>query len=427
MKRLPLLFAVILAACAPASTHQTKQADHQTQMATAMLPVDGLKAPAKSSTASYVEPLALTEFLNRLRSEGRSPQQHGVYVEKLDGGQPVAMTNENTAFNPASVIKLATTLAALDKLGPNHRFLTEFRAAGKIDSRTGELQGDLILMCGGDPSFSIADARLAGDELRRLGIRRVSGSLVVAGEFVCNENSQTDVSAGVLRRQSKLAFGQPTRYESALANFDNSQRLLAIESDSLINLVRYQNAHSVNAMADMLASQVGGPEGVQRFLIERAAVPRESVYVSHGSGLDVNRLTPQDTMRVLRALIQRLAAYNLPPEAAISIAGIDSGTLLDRFVEPEFAGSVIAKTGTLHSTDDGVAALAGMMNTQKCGKLLFAVYDMAEGRNVLHLRRVQDDFLKRLAFECGGPKPMANRNESDATFRPQSRLAVVPQ
>jgi D-alanyl-D-alanine carboxypeptidase/D-alanyl-D-alanine-endopeptidase (penicillin-binding protein 4) len=416
MKQLPLLLGMLLTACAPGSTGHTK-------LSTSLLPAATEKA-AKPAY-HYVEPMALIEFSNRLQSEGRSPQQHGVYVEKLDGGEPVAMLNENVAFNPASVIKLATTLAALERLGPDYRFRTEFRAAGEVDQRTGELHGDLILASGGNPSLSIPDARLAGDELRRLGIRRISGSLVVAGEFVCNDNSQTDVSAGVFRRQSKLAFSQPTRYENATANFDQARLLLTIESDSLVNLVRYQNAHSINAMADMLALQAGGSEGVQRFLIERVALPRESVYISHGSGLDFNRLTPQDTVRLLRALIQRLAAYNLPPEAVMSIAGIDSGTLLDRFTEPDFAGSVIAKTGTLHTTDDGVAALAGVMGTQRCGKLLFAVYDMAEGRNVLHLRRVQDDFLKRLAFECGGPQPLANRSESEAAFRPQSRLAAA--
>ncbi len=384
----------------------------------------GSAKPEPADPRSIAASPALSEFINRLRSESRALQQHGVYVERLAGGEPMAMLNETATFNPASVIKLATTLAALERLGPDHRFRTEFRAAGAINQRTGELTGDLILLSGGDPSFSIPDARLVGDELRRMGIRRVSGSLTVVGEFVCNENSQTEVSAGVFRRQSKLAFRQPTRYESSAANFDYARPLLTIESDSLVNLARYQNAHSVNAMADMLASQVGGPEGVQRFLVERVAVPRESVYLSHGSGLDFNRLTPQDTVRLLRALIQRLATYNLPPEAVMAIAGIDSGTLIDRFAEPEFAGSVIAKTGTLHSTDDGVAALAGIMNTQTCGKLLFAVYDMAEGRNVLHLRRVQDDFLKRLAFECGGPWPMATRNERDATFRPQSRLLI---
>jgi D-alanyl-D-alanine carboxypeptidase/D-alanyl-D-alanine-endopeptidase (penicillin-binding protein 4) len=416
MKRLPLLFALLLNTCVPASTTRT-------EMSVSLLPARG---KADKPAYRYVEPPALTEFLSRLQSEGRNPQQHGVYVEKLEGGEPVAKTNENAAFNPASVIKLATTLAAMEKLGPNHRFRTEFRAAGEINARTGELAGDLILISGGDPSFSIQDARLAGDELRRLGVRRVSGSLVVAGEFVCNENSQTDVSAGVFRRQSRLAFGAPTRYENALATYDSARSLLTIESDSLLNLVRYQNAHSVNAMADMLASHVGGPAGVEKFLVERLAISPGSVYISHGSGLDFNRLTPRDTVRVLRAMLERLRDYGLPPEAVMSIAGMDSGTLLDRFAEAEFAGSVIAKTGTLHSTDDGVAALAGVMNTRTCGKLLFAVDDMAEGRNVLHLRRVQDDFLKRLAYECGGPLPMAGRSETDATFRPQGRLAPAP-
>lgn len=417
MKRLPYLFALLLTACATASTRQI-------QLSTALLPANSEKT--SQPVKSYVAPQALTEFLNRLQSEGRSLQQHGVYIEKRDGGEPVAMLNENVTFNPASVIKLATTLAALEKLGPKHRFRTEFRARGEINAQTGELKGDLILVSGGDPAFSIADARTVGDELRRLGVRRVSGSLVVAGDFVCNENSQTDISAGVFRRQSKLSFQQPTKFENRDANFDNAPLLLAVESDSLLNIVRYQNAHSVNAMADLLASQVGGPEGVQKFLVELVAVPRESVYISHGSGLDVNRLTPQDTVRLLRRLVDRLDAFNLPPEAVMSIAGIDSGTLLDRFSEEEFTGSVLAKTGTLHSTDDGVAALAGVMNTRKCGQLLFAVYDMAEGRRVIHLRQVQDDFLKRLAMECGGPSPMARRSEEDAVFRPQSRMELSP-
>ena len=112
-------------------------------------------------------------------------------------------------------------------------------------------------------------------------------------------------------------------------------------------------------------------------------MPPEAVYISHGSGLDFNRLTPQDTVRVLRKLIERLNGYGLPPESAMSIAGIDSGTLMDRFADEEFAGSVIAKTGTLHSTDDGVAALAGIMNTRQCGKMVFTIYDMAEARRFM--------------------------------------------
>lgn len=365
---------------------------------------------------------AMEEFAYRLQAEGRNLGLHGVYVERFDSGQPVARMNENAVFNPASVVKLATTLAALDRLGPGHRFRTEFRTAGQFNPQTGELAGDLILVSGRDPSFSIRDAQNVGDELRRLGIRKVTGSLVVVGDFVCNENSRTDVSAGVFRRQSKIVFQGQTHFTPSIAELQRATLLLTVESDFLLNIARYLNAHSSNAMADMLAQHVGGPSGVRSFLVVKLGLPYDATYISHGSGLDVNRLTPRDTVKILRALIDKLNNHRLRLESVMPIAGLDSGTLAGRFAESEFVGSVLGKTGTLHDTDDGVAALAGVMNTKSCGALLFAVYDMAEGRRVLHLRRVQDDLLKRLMGECGGATPLAIRSESEALFRPQSRL-----
>ncbi|MEP7339170.1 MAG: hypothetical protein ABI977_15645, partial [Acidobacteriota bacterium] len=77
MKRLPLLFGMLLAACAPSSTNHS-------ELSASLLPAGSEKA-AKPAY-HYVEPMALIEFSNRLQSEGRSLQQHGVYVEKLDGG-----------------------------------------------------------------------------------------------------------------------------------------------------------------------------------------------------------------------------------------------------------------------------------------------------------------------------------------------------
>lgn len=380
------------------------------------------RAPVFSAPPPNFNGSAMEEFAYRLQAEGRSLNLHGVYVERFDSGQPVARMNENAVFNPASVVKLATTLAALDRLGPNHRFRTEFRTAGHINPQTGELVGDLILVSGRDPSFSIRDAQAVGDALRAKGIRKVTGSLVVVGDFVCNENSRTDVSAGVFRRQSKLAFQEQTHFTPSLGEIQRATLLLAMESDSLLNIARYLNAHSSNAMADMLAQHVGGPSGVRSFLVVKLGLPYEATYISHGSGLDVNRLTPRDTVKILRALIDKLNNHRLRLESVMPIAGLDSGTLAGRFAESEFVGSVLGKTGTLHDTDDGVAALAGVMNTKSCGALLFAVYDMAEGRRVLHLRRVQDDLLKRLMGECGGATPLAIRSESDALFRPQSRL-----
>jgi D-alanyl-D-alanine carboxypeptidase len=378
-----------------------------------------------AGSAGYHDPVSLKKYVDRLMSDGRNWRQHGVYVETLEGAEPVAMLNEEAEFNPASVIKLATTLAALDKLGRNHRFRTEFRTEGEIDHQTGNLNGDLILLSGGDPSFSIADAQKAGEALRNLGIRQVSGSLKVVGSFTCDENSSTQASAGIFRTQTKLPFVKPISYEGFEKYTPRGHLLMTVESDSLLEIVRYLNAHSVNAMADMLGMHIGGPLGVQKFLVNGIGMPSDAVYISHASGLEVNRMSPKNTVNLLRAMMRWLSENDLKPSAVMAVAGVDAGTLRGRFAGGQYAGSVVAKTGTLFTTDSGVAALAGIMYTRDRGPLLFAVYDMAEGKRVPQLRTVQDEFLRQLIIECGGPAPKARRNGGNA--QPQSRLIPALQ
>jgi D-alanyl-D-alanine carboxypeptidase/D-alanyl-D-alanine-endopeptidase (penicillin-binding protein 4) len=389
------------------------------------------KASAKLSNersaelkARYVAPRALTDFTNTLTAEGRDWRQHGVYIETLDGGEPVAMLNEEVPFNPASVIKLATTLAALNRLGPNHRFHTDLLAHGEINEKAGELNGDLILFSGRDPSFSISNAKQAGEALRKFGVRRVNGSLVVIGEFNCNHNSQTDISAGVFQRNSGISFRDPIKYEDA-GSQPRGRLLVTVESDTLLRIAQYQNAHSVNSMADMLANHIGGPQYVKNFLVEHTGLSPNAIQISTGSGLSVNRMSPRDTVKMLRTMIGWLGKYGLKPDALMGLGGIDPGTMRSRFTESEFAGSIVAKTGTLTSTDSGVAALAGVMRTRNRGTLLFAVYDNAEYRRVLHLRKVQDEFLKNLMNELGGPAPEKERSLTSNGDRLQSRMILA--
>jgi serine-type D-Ala-D-Ala carboxypeptidase/endopeptidase (penicillin-binding protein 4) len=400
----------------------------RTKNPSALTPVNQLTSQKKVARVFQrpADPQALTAFKNRLAAEGRDAAQHGVYVEALETGEPLAAWNERATFNPASVLKLATSLAALEKLGADYRFRTELRAAGAVDAKTGELDGDLILISGGDPAFSIRDAQGVGDALRQAGVRRVKGALVVVGEFTCNENSQTDISAGVFRRQSRLAFRDHTRYEGkeARSKYDQAKLLLAVESDTLLNILREQNAHSVNAMADMLGGYIGGPAALKEFLVSKVGLEEREVFVMRPSGLDVNRLTPQGTVRVVRALVEWLRSKGYRAEDVMPVAGVDYSTLAGRFTEDEFTGSVIAKTGTLTETDSGAAALAGVASTQKFGPLLFVIYDMAEGRSVEHLRRVQDEFLKDLMREFGGPAPLTARTEN--SLPPTLASRVVP-
>lgn len=363
--------------------------------------------PAKQLPAELT---AVTKFKERLTTEGRDLKMHGVYVEALDTQEPIAAYNEGALFNPASVLKIVTSIAALDKLGANYRFHTEFRANGELNPKTGELSGDLLVISGGDPSFSIKDANNAGAALRKLGIQRVAGNLIVSGYFTCNENSQTDVSAGVLRRN----LGLTIRGTTELANYSHNElpgrKLLTIESVALLHLLQEQNAHSVNAMADAVGDFIGGAPAIKKFLVERIGLKDGEVYISRASGLETNRLTAWGTAKMLRGVMDWLNANGYKPEDLMPIAGIDSSTVAGRFTEPEFAGSVIAKTGTLHETDNGAANLAGIAYTKSKGAVLFVIYDMAEGRNVTHLRSVQDEFLKNLMNELGGPNPIIQRS-----------------
>src|SRR5712692_2275357 len=135
----------------------------------------GLSLPAAASESKTT---AQPAYLTQIRG------LQGVLAETLDGST-VAAQAVDEKFNPASSIKLATALASLKTYGPEHRFLTSLWASGKIDQATGTLNGDLIV-AGRDPSFHYEHAVMLARELNQLGIRTVSGNLIVAPGFTMN-------------------------------------------------------------------------------------------------------------------------------------------------------------------------------------------------------------------------------------------------
>jgi D-alanyl-D-alanine carboxypeptidase/D-alanyl-D-alanine-endopeptidase (penicillin-binding protein 4) len=87
---------------------------------------------------------------------------------------------------PASNMKVPVTAAALDRWGPGHRFETSLVAVGSFDRGTGVLTGHLALPASGDPTLSArfwgsdaAALQALVDSLRAVGVREVTGSLVV--------------------------------------------------------------------------------------------------------------------------------------------------------------------------------------------------------------------------------------------------------
>ena len=95
--------------------------------------------------------------------------------------------NAGKLFVPASNQKILTSATAVAQLGPEFRFVTRFATNGTVHDAT--LDGDLIIVGRGDPTFSDAmrgDFRNAfremADSLARLGITRIRGSLRRAGD-----------------------------------------------------------------------------------------------------------------------------------------------------------------------------------------------------------------------------------------------------
>jgi len=105
--------------------------------------------------------------------------QSGIAVEVREVGKHASLISINTqrAMNPASTMKLLTTYAALDILGPAYTWKTEAWIDG--DLKDGVLNGNLILKGYGDPKFTIEQFWLWLSELRARGLREIRGDLVL--------------------------------------------------------------------------------------------------------------------------------------------------------------------------------------------------------------------------------------------------------
>ncbi len=79
---------------------------------------------------------------------------------------------------PASTLKIVVAATALDLLGPAHRFETQFASIARPDA-SGILQGPLYVVGGGDPWLTANDVRGGIGMLKRSGVERIDGGLIV--------------------------------------------------------------------------------------------------------------------------------------------------------------------------------------------------------------------------------------------------------
>jgi D-alanyl-D-alanine carboxypeptidase/D-alanyl-D-alanine-endopeptidase (penicillin-binding protein 4) len=372
-------------------------------------------------------------------------------VAPLDRGAAPVFSSGQGVARPASTMKLLTTTAALDVLGPEHTFTTKVVDAAR---------GRVVLVGGGDPYLASkpadsaaypprADVRTLAREtaaaLLRDGRSRVRlgydaslftgpavnplwpADYVPGGEVApttalwVDEGRLTgrlgraddparvaaDAFASALRKAGVAVLGRPRPGTAP----GGAHELAAVHSAPLAEIVEETLTVSDNDAAEVLAHQVGlavagsgsfrgGADAVERTLT-RLGVPLDGARIHDGSGLArQDRLDPRTLLAVLQ-----LAADPDHPELRAVVTGLPvagfTGSLDDRFdqSDPQALGRVRAKTGTL----SGTSALAGIATDRDGDPMVFALMtDRVAPADTLGARAALDDLAASLAAcRCG--------------------------
>ncbi len=111
------------------------------------------------------------------RQTAVTPAQLSVFVQEIGSARPVVSFNAEAPQNPASLMKLVTTFAALEVLGPAATWKTTLASAASQNRDV--LEGDLYIRGGGDPKLRLKDLWSLLRQLRLLGIREIRGDILL--------------------------------------------------------------------------------------------------------------------------------------------------------------------------------------------------------------------------------------------------------
>lgn len=356
------------------------------------------------------------------------PGYSGILIETLDG-KVVKDSYSDAAFNPASNVKVATAYAVLKTFGPNYRFPTNIWTDGQIDRHNGVLIGNLYIS-GRDPVFNLEHGVAIANELNGLGIRQVTGDLIVTDNFAMNHNASALRSGQILaaamdaakrnaatvrawqnyvvnaKKLGKVTANPGVSFGGAVyvqAMPTNARLMFTHESTPMREILKVTLCYSNNFLSERLGDMLGGPYAVARVVHLNAQVAPNEFVLQTASGLGINRVTPKAMMKLLRSLRVDLAKFKMTFADIMPVAGVDDGTLENRFNSPPATGSVVGKTGTLGRTDGGASSLAGEINTRQ-GKLLFVIFN--QRGNVNSFRNFQNSYISLVQSYFGGGVPL---------------------
>lgn len=335
-------------------------------------------------------------------------------------GQLVGSVNLDQPVIPASTMKVITAVVALEKLGPDYTFTTN--VYGTIDE--GQVQGDLVVVGGGDPLLATPKFREASKtfpyyvdthyteleglitQLRAGGVRAIKGALVGVNnryegdpQLVSWPKSQVSPVGGLVVNDTRTSYVDQTygtdpakhAVEQLGAIMKNRITLLGDDPKSapmpenpgpliahltsipLKDIVAAMLTRSENTMAEMLFREIGfkatgsgsfaSSSQVVTDTLTAWGVPMDGVIVHDGSGLD------RGDQVTCKALLAVLSHGGPASDLAAGLATPGRGTLAEKFLTSSIKDRLRAKTGTL----TGVRALAGYVTSTPEHSVTFAL------------------------------------------------------
>lgn len=379
----------------------------------AFLPAIGHASPTQTTPPVRKEPYRLGPEAKKMFDDIFAVVPEASCVSVSVAGASLYRRDADKSVTPASTLKVLTALIALDRLGPDHRFVTKVVGPEPVE---GVIHGDVGLVGGGDPllatsavvdhrdiaehsptllddladrivasGVTVIEGGIVGDESRfdqqrsvaswpeRFIDQEQSGPLSALG---VNDGYDWDLGEGRTERRRSpdparsaaaalrgllAERGVTVRGEAASGPAAAGGTLAEIESAPLTAIIAELLLTSDNQTAELLVKELAVAAGttgstehgvaVIRTRMDEMGLAAEGDHLADGSGLDpTNRLTCDQLVRILDAA----GGPDGRVGRGLPVAA-ESGTLRNRFRDTPVAGRLRAKTGRLN----GVSSLAG--------------------------------------------------------------------
>lgn len=354
-------------------------------------------------------------FQKNFRQHKGSPDASAFYGAWVDSGETADAYQEDLGLIPASSFKVVTAYCTLKELGVGARFATRFLSEAPI---TGGKIGNLWVEGEGDPVLVIERLWLVVQELKKMGLREITGDLVLDNSYFDSfdypgrlENSHraynaptsalavnfNSVNLGTPEEPVYRSIEDPTRnfgstfsqllkdngitFHGKIREGKASNQIVLFEAKSkrLGFIVNDMNKFSNNFIAEQLvkvlgAKHFGAPGSTQKgtaaltACLQAIGIDEKNFHIENGSGLSYkNKISAKDLVKVL------LAGYHdfsIQPEfvASLSVNGVD-GTMEKRKSPAELEKTFRGKTGSLN----GVSSVAGFVPSADGRLLAFTI------------------------------------------------------